>query len=621
MHQSIPVGLNAKRLRSDAAQKFMKLIFTLDTECYPNYFLVMLRNRETGALLRFEVTPDSEPLKVSWLHKALENRTLISFNGIDYDLPMIALAMSGAPNEVLKSASNAIIEQGLRSWQFERMYNVQIPNHLDHIDLMETVPGVKIGLKLYGARMHTKRIQDLPYEHTRVLTRAEMKEVHDYCETDHIVTSELYNVATDPKDNIIATRIALGDMYGGFDLRSKSDAQCAETIMKYEIEMRTGVKPKSLGVRTGVKFKYVAPEFIKFSSPKMQEVLSLVQAVDFTILLTGKVDMPNEIATLKIKLNGMFYKMGIGGLHSTEKSTAHVSDGLGQIYDRDFTSFYPYLMLQCGLCPSSLGQEFQRVLETLVELRVKAKREGNMSVAQTLKIVINGIFGKLGNIYSVMYSPELLIQVTITGQLILLMMIERLGQVNIPVLSANTDGVVMKCAESEKHLMQLVIESIESETGLKTEETRYRALYSRDVNNYLAVKMDGSAKTKGVLTPPGIAKNPSNAIVYEAAVKLLTEGEPIGTTILGCQDIRKFVSVKRVTGGGEFERQYLGKTVRWYRGRSSTSAITYVKNGNQVGGSTNAQPVMTLPDQFPDDIDYDFYLQETNDLLKEIGYV
>lgn len=60
------------------------------------------------------------------------------------------------------------------------------------------------------------------------------------------------------------------------------------------------------------------------------------------------------------------------------------------------------------------------------------------------KIQINGTFGKTGSPYSVLFAPTMLIQTTITGQLSLLMLIEWHEIYGIPVISANTDGVVIK---------------------------------------------------------------------------------------------------------------------------------------------------------------------------------
>src|SRR5206468_2305863 len=114
------------------------------------------------------------------------------------------------------------------------------------------------------------------------------------------------------------------------------------------------------------------------------------------------------------------YKMGIGGLHSTESEVAHIAEADTLLLDRDVVSYYPSIILNQHLFPSHLGRDFLRVYRSIVERRVGAKKAGNKVVADSLKITINGSFGKLGSIYSILFAPDLMIQVTITGQLALL---------------------------------------------------------------------------------------------------------------------------------------------------------------------------------------------------------
>ncbi|MEG7688959.1 hypothetical protein U2044_15310, partial [Listeria monocytogenes] len=67
------------------------------------------------------------------------------------------------------------------------------------------------------------------------------------------------------------------------------------------------------------------------------------------------------------------------------------------------------------------------------------------------KIMINGTFGKTGSQYSVLFAPTMLIQTTITGQLSILMLIEWHEHYGIPVISANTDGIVINCPRDKLH--------------------------------------------------------------------------------------------------------------------------------------------------------------------------
>jgi hypothetical protein len=65
--------------------------------------------------------------------------------------------------------------------------------------------------------------------------------------------------------------------------------------------------------------------------------------------------------------------------------------------------------------------------------------------------------------------------------------------------------------------------------------------------------------------------------------------------------------------------EYLGKVIRWYYGTRSPGPIVYATNGNLVGGSYGAMPCMTLPDEFPDDIDYAWYVGKAEAILRDLG--
>jgi hypothetical protein len=251
---------------------------------------------------------------------------------------------------------------------------------------------------------------------------------------------------------------------------------------------------------------------------------------------------------------------------------------------------------------------------------VEAKRKGNKVEADSLKITVNGSFGKLASPYSMLYSPDLLIQVTLTGQLALLMLIERLELRGINVVSANTDGIVIKCPRARQAEMMGVVTKWEKDTGFVTEGSNYRALYARDVNNYIAVKEDGSTTLKGAYAKPGLHKNPTNQICVDAVIALLTKGTPIAETIRTCTDIRKFASVRSVTGGAVKDGVFLGKSIRWYYAAGEEGEIIYASSGNTVPRSQGARPMMDLPKVFPSDVDYDWYEREAVRVLMDIGH-
>jgi hypothetical protein len=291
------------------------------------------------------------------------------------------------------------------------------------------------------------------------------------------------------------------------------------------------------------------------------------------------------------------------------------------LIDRDCASYYPNIILNQGLYPSHMGKAFLKVYRSIVERRLKAKKEKNKVVADSLKITINGSFGKLGSKYSSLYAPDLMIQVTLTGQLALLMLIEMVELIGIPVVSANTDGIVIKCPVDRYDDLNNVVKYWEKLTNFETEETRYKALYSRDVNNYLAVKEDNKCKAKGTYSTPGLQKNPTSLICVDAIKAIIVDSTPIEETILNCKDLTRFLTVRTVKGGGEQDGVYLGKAVRWYYStETKNKTINYIASGNKVAKSEGAKPCMDLPPTFPTDINYQWYINETIEMLHDIDF-
>ena len=246
--------------------------------------------------------------------------------------------------------------------------------------------------------------------------------------------------------------------------------------------------------------------------------------------------------------------------------------------------------------------------------------------AGTKKVTTNGAFGKLGSKYSFLYSPKLMLQVTITGQLVLLMLIESLELAGISVISANTDGIVSRIHKNKVDLYHRIISDWEKHTGFEMEFAEYASLHSASVNSYIAIKPDGSVKQKGLYAFVGskgspAEKNPKNHICIDAVIAYLTKGTPLDETIEWCPDIRRFLSVQRVKGGAEFNGQYLGKVARWYRSSRSTSCIKYAtgdKQGDKVSMSDNAMPMMELAG-LPDDLDYPWYISQSRKMLGDLG--
>ena len=604
----------------------MKPIATLDLEIYPDYFLAAFRRQEDGVLAFFEMFEGDTGLNIDGIRKALAKYQIVTFNGNHFDLPLLGIALAGSNCQKLKEACDKIIRGKLKAWDIERQYEIGAPA-CDHIDLIEVAPGFS-SLKVYGGRMHCQRLQDLPIDPDDSIRPDDRAVIREYCANDLVLTAALFDLLKPQID----LRCAMTEQYG-IDLRSKSDAQIAEAIIGREVASERKSKITRPRINVGTTYQYATPPWITFNSPDLCALLAEIQSAEFAVGAGGSITMPPVLSDRQITLGTSTYRLGIGGLHSSEQSVAHIADADTLILDRDVASYYPSIILRCGLAPKQMGDAFLKVYRGIVERRLAAKaahksalkagdqvkaRE-HLVTADVLKICVNGSFGKLGSQYSDLYAPDLMIQVTITGQLALLMLIETLEGNGIPVVSANTDGVVIRCPARLRQECDYLMWEWEQATGFETEETQYQGIYSRDVNNYIALKVGGGAKLKGAYAAGGLAKNPANQICVDAVLAYLAKGTPIEETILDCRDITRFVTLRNVTGGAVKEGRYLGRAVRWYYSTTCPGEITYRENGNAVARSAGGRPVMVLPEEFPEDIDFDWYIREARDILKQIG--
>jgi hypothetical protein len=595
-----------------------------DIEVYPNYCMFGFKSIQSAKVIYFELYLDPfayanagfDIAKFKWV---LENFCIVNFNGRKYDFPITTLALAGYDCEDMWDATQMIIEQQLQSQDVYKKYKTK-RLEIDQIDLIE-LTALAPGLKVCAGRLHAPRLQDLPFKPGTILTDDQIIILRWYNINDLDNTKILY----DDKLPQIQLREEQGKKYK-IDLRSHSDAQMAEAIISAEIKRKTGRKfLNRTKLPIGTWYRYQTPRFIKYESALMNHILKLVQNATFFVDPNhGNVIMPPEMDDLVINIANGKYKFGIGGLHSQEKSIAHIADDDYFIADTDVTSYYPNLILNAGLTPENLGKDFILVYNSIVVERISAKKAGEIITAECLKIVANGTFGKLGSMWSIMYAPNLLIQVTVTGQLSILMLVERFELNGIEVTSVNTDGIVVKCLRSKEQLFNSIVKGWEKDTGLSTEEIRYKATYSKDINNYIAiyeVPQKGKLfKLKGAYGETAPKKNAVNEVCIEAVKEMMATQTPPAITIQACKDIRKFTTMRAVSGGAIKDDLYLGKLIRWYHALNVEGEIIYAKTGNKVALTDNCRPCMNLPKEFPEDIDYEYYIQESYRILEDIGY-
>ena len=616
------------------------------------------------------------PGDMAKLSKLLSNEafTWVGFNSWKFDLPIVSYAMAGANPAQLKDLSARLIDDNMMPWDAEALFGFEMLK-VDHIDVFNVAPGVEISLKRYMGRMGYPSLIDMPFHHTKDLEPNEHSLVEKYCFNDVGGTAWLLKKLKTELD----LRVDMSAEYG-LDLRSKSDAQMAEAIIKKRLEL------KSFGKKNPPPFvSYSAPDFIHTDSPIILDLIEKLEATSFTVNPgNGSPEVPEFLAE-PAKLGYGTYQMGIGGLHSTHDVNLYVaaSDELC-VSDFDVASYYPNVIMKAGLIPAfgaGKGERFIAEYTSIYHRRMEAKHSGNKKVANSLKILLNGTFGKLGSIYSAFYAPDLMLAVTISGQLNLMCLIHDVEKVpGARVISANTDGIMVAYPPAVREQVEAAVAGNASITGFEYEETRYYKVAMKDVNNYLAVVADYASgsprvafdkddkpivKSKGLYAPKGLMKNPTMQVCSNMAQDYLVHGTLPDYSIYDYSNPEDFMAVREVQGGGiqydgfelvddwvevadrEWRRQAwidsgikkasvkrksrprpsevgvggvpFGRVARWYMTRESLPPICYVGSGNKVPKTEGAKLCMVLPESLPDDLDWDWYIKETYSMLKDMG--
>lgn len=203
----------------------------------------------------------------------------------------------------------------------------------------------------------------------------------------------------------------------------------------------------------------------------------------------------------------------------------------------------------------------------------------------------NSVYGKSNDVYSWLYDPQYTMATTINGQLLLSMLAEKL--MNIPdsnIIQINTDGLTMKIPRNKlSDYYDICIEWMNL-TKLQLEYAEYSKMIIWDVNNYLAFYTNGKCKAKGKCEFENIPlhKNKSHNIIPYAVYKYFKEYISVEDTIKNHTNIFDFCAGVKAKKSdkkgyshyelhsivdGEFKKQKLSKTVRYYISNKGATLI------------------------------------------------
>lgn len=447
------------------------------------------------------------------------------------------------------------------------------------------------------------------------------------------------------KPDEIKLRYSLGAAFK-LNLLCASRANIADRLLVKFYSERSGLRKerfeKLRTERTRLSFNKVIFDNIHFETKELQDVLNEMKQV--AIYRTSKDAFMKEI-----KFKGTTYTIATGGLHSKDIPGVYKSDDKYVYVHYDIASFYPSLMVAYNIAPKHLNEKvFVQMVDYFRTTRIKAKHTSddveqvikgvhNKLSAEALKIVINAIYGKFGSDKFWLYDRMAQLRVTINGQLMIIMLVERLELAGIHVISANTDGIIVKLPRDKEEEFNEITNKWCKETKLGADSEHYKILVSRDINNYLNKQTDDKLEYKGALDPKQYIKDLKKGydmpIVAIAVSNYFLNNIPIMETLRNHKDILDFCKTQNV--GRQFEVVYdtvkNGKIVsvrsqRHVRFYVSTKGVVIQKEHNithkrsRLASGLPVKILNSLDDKPIEErnIDYRYYYNEAYKIINPI---
>lgn len=411
--------------------------------------------------------------------------------------------------------------------------------------------------RLPEAKGMTDRELNIHYRNVfeRFIPKEYLNEVADYNDNDAYIVAELIRMNQEE----VLLRYRISEEYK-VDVYSASRSTIADKVIVKLYSKFTGLHPKAFidtkTIRRKILVSEILSDKIAFSTPELNDILSGIRSLT---LRGEKGEFDREFTFM-----GTSYTIATGGLHSNEIPAVYIENSDSIIVDRDVASYYPNMIRSLKVCQKHLiPKAWFRIADTIVDERLEHKhlakdksldvmeRDKHATAAACLKIVANaGIFGKMGSEKSFLCDKKAMYQVTINGQLFLLMLIEKLELAGIHVISANTDGIVTIVPRELEQTADDICHWWEKHLGLELEFTYYTKYVTEGVNSYLTVKRGGSSKFKGRMNPKmfleDLSKGYNSPIVAKCVTEYFINGTPVMETLRNAKSILDFCRTQNV---------------------------------------------------------------------------
>lgn len=495
------------------------------------------------------------------------------------------------------------------------------------------------------------------------LTDEEKAEIISYCKHDVWSSMRFYKVILKP---FILTKLLVGKVFNiPVDVCYRStNANLSARALNAKRASFTDANRQDIVIPEGLQ------QYIRYSLPKSIVDRICASPDKFDVVL-----FDNDVSYS----NGGIHSVSTRPAEISVKSRfpgwfIHVKTGNGwSLINVDAGSFYPNLMVAWKGLSRSIPdpQKFAMMIKARLEMKAviapfedkygvhpeRAPKEeydryiNAKETSQAYKLILNTTFGASGNKYLDLYDPYMTTYTCRLGQLLLTALANNLytsiGRNNIKIIQTNTDGILIYIRDEFKEMMYEIGRQWEQICHIPLEFENEYQIWQRDVNNYIMGKQNGKVKTKGGffvtdMQQPGYNRvRPLDCYVCrEAMIEYIAHGKDIAEHIFFETDVSKFVVschkgsfsgiVRELADGTD---EVLHKCNRAYASRNTKYGMIMklkkLKGEWRKYKSPGCPPHCGLLNNdlstydmsvLRDDIDYEWYLNNTYEMLNDPWY-
>lgn len=612
------------------------VVVVYDIEIFPNVFHCTCKDTEENKLYFFEISDRKNQLTELvdfFFYKNIGDKMFCGYNNkhyddvvinylIDFYYKMDTLSYDKVCTS-LYNLSNTIItaEEGDTS-KFKRWKYAKYFYSMDLLTMLFSSK-LRVGLKEMQVTMHYKNVEEYSGDFSQFLPDSEIDNMIRYNINDVESTTELLNRLKDD----VQLRLFIEKEYG-IDALSMDSVKFGETLLLKKYCEQTKLSEQYVKTLRSpmdyIPLKDVILPFISYKNPKLQDVLE---------------DMKSQVVYSKERkgyekkfvLSNVRYSVGVGGIHSLHTPQIFVPNDNEYIGHSDVASMYPSFIIKYKWIPRHLGKEFWQVYSQIYKERIEAKHSGQKLKNLALKLTLNSVTGKMQQETSWMYDPFSVFKIRINGQLILLMLVDRLLELNCKIVQVNTDGVMYIAQKTQREAVQEAVSEVEQLTQLTFESDDYEAFYQYAINDYFGVEKGYSQshdpkliEKKGMfITDPRLGKGLAPAIIPKAVINYFLTKQPTFEYIKSSKDIKDFMMYQRVDK--KFKVIHGDEPVqrinRFYASTNDYSLFKVDDTGKVANMLTKSG--VTILNEMNDipienrHINYQYYIGEANKIISE----